>query len=153
MEAEKILKKLQYKDNGEPVLILGAPDSYSEVIEEIGSRVNTEPVQGVYHFVQIFGTTNQAIRDKVEKTAGLLTENALFWLCYPKKSSKAYRSDCSRESVAQIPADFGYEPVRQVAIDDDWSALRYRKVSEIKKMTRSFAYTEEGKKKTVDGQS
>ena len=150
MEAEKILKKLQYKDGGAPVLILGAPETYSEVMEAIGARVDTEPAEDSYAFIQIFGTTNQAIRDAVEKSSGLLNDEVLFWLCYPKKSSKAYQSDCSRETVAQIPADFGYEPVRQVAIDEDWSALRYRKAADIKKMTRSFAYTEEGKKRTED---
>jgi len=35
-----------------------------------------------------------------------------------------------------------------VAIDEDWSALRFGKVEFIKKMTRSFAITDEGKKKT-----
>lgn len=153
MEAEKILKKLQYKGGDTPVLILGAPESYREVVETIGARVDTEAVEDQYDFVQIFGTSNQAIRDAVDKTAGLLGNDALFWLCYPKKSSKAYRSDCSRETVAQIPADYGYEPVRQVAIDDDWSALRYRRVSDIGKMTRSFAYTEEGKKRTDENKS
>jgi hypothetical protein len=34
-----------------------------------------------------------------------------------------------------------------VAIDEDWSALRFRKVAFIKTMTRSFAMTEEGKEK------
>jgi len=45
-------------------------------------------------------------------------------------------------------ADDGYEPVRQVAIDEDWSALRFRKVEQIKKMTRNFAYTEKGIERT-----
>ena len=37
--------------------------------------------------------------------------------------------------------------MRQVAIDEDWSALRFRKVEHIKTMTRSFAATEAGKAK------
>jgi len=43
----------------------------------------------------------------------------------------------------------GFEPVRMVAIDEDWSALRFRKPENIKKMTRSFAMTAEGKKKVA----
>lgn len=153
MEEEKVLKKLQYKASGEPVLILGAPDSYHQVMDAFESRVDQQPIESVYHYIQIFGTSNREIREAVEKSAGLLAEDALYWLCYPKKSSKAYQSDCSRETVSQIPSDFGYEPVRQVAIDDDWSALRFRKASDIKKMTRSFAYTDEGKKRTEGKQS
>jgi hypothetical protein len=42
----------------------------------------------------------------------------------------------------------GYEPVRQIAIDDDWSALRFRKPEKIKKMVRDFAVTDEGIKRT-----
>jgi hypothetical protein len=30
-------------------------------------------------------------------------------------------SDCSRESVSTLLSEEGYEPVRQIAIDVDWS--------------------------------
>jgi len=78
-----------------------------------------------------------------------LTNGGLLWLCYPKKSSKTYKgSDCSRETVGKLIADLNFEPVSQVAVDEDWSALRFRPVDQIKTMTRSFAYTEEGKQRT-----
>jgi hypothetical protein len=35
-----------------------------------------------------------------------------------------------------VLGDAGFEPVRQVAIDEDWSALRFRRVEYIKSMTR-----------------
>jgi hypothetical protein len=43
----------------------------------------------------------------------------------------------------------GFEPVRMIAIDEDWSAKRYRRVGFIKTMTRDLrvAMTKEGKKK------
>jgi hypothetical protein len=43
----------------------------------------------------------------------------------------------------------GYESVRMVAIDEDWSALRFRKVEFVKIMTRdkSWVLTEQGKEK------
>ena len=49
----------------------------------------------------------------------------------------------------EVMASFeGYEPVRQIAIDEDWSALRFRKTGKIKTMKRGFAVTEEGKQRT-----
>ena len=44
----------------------------------------------------------------------------------------------------------GFESVRMVAIDEDWSAKRYRRVEFIKSMTRDkgWAMTSEGKKKS-----
>jgi hypothetical protein len=79
----------------------------------------------------------------------LVIEDGLLWLCYPKKTSKVYKgSDCSRDTVAGMLATEGYEPVRQVAIDADWSALRFRKPEKIKTMKRSFAVTDLGKQRT-----
>ncbi len=39
--------------------------------------------------------------------------------------------------------------MRQVAIDEDWSALRFRRVDFIQTMTRSFAMTDAGKEKVA----
>lgn len=55
-----------------------------------------------------------------------LAEDALLWIAYPKKSGKI-RSDISRDNGWELVFAAGYEPVTQVAIDDDWSALRFRK--------------------------
>ena len=42
----------------------------------------------------------------------------------------------------------GFEPVRMVAIDEDWSALRFRRAEFIKNMTRpeEYRYSEHAKK-------
>ncbi|KIL49293.1 hypothetical protein [Jeotgalibacillus soli] len=49
--------------------------------------------------------------------------------------------------MARLLADEGFEPVRQIAIDENWSALRFRKVEKIKTLLRGFAVTEEGMKR------
>ncbi|WP_391118049.1 hypothetical protein [Psychrobacillus sp. L3] len=53
-------------------------------------------------------------------------------------------------NLTEILANEGFEPVRNIAIDEDWSALRFRKVENIKKMVRKFAHTEVGKERTND---
>lgn len=148
-EVHPIIKKLQFKDHGQPVLVLNAPRSYKEIIESFAGRVDTEIAEEQYDFIQVFGTSNEQIRKAAVPAVGRLADNGLLWLCYPKKSSKTYKgSDCSRETVGAMLADIGFEPVRQIAIDEDWSALRFRKPEQIKKMVRDFAYTEEGKART-----
>jgi hypothetical protein len=37
--------------------------------------------------------------------------------------------------------ELGYEPVRMIAIDEDWSALRFRKAEFIKTMKRGAEHT------------
>lgn len=149
MTTHPVIKKLQYKDPMQSALILQAPDSYKEVMDAFPSEVDTVISKSEYDFIQVFGTTNDSIKSAATKAIPYLTEDGLLWLCYPKKSSKTYKgSDCSRETVGSIIAELDFEPVSQVAVDEDWSALRFRPVGKIKKMTRSFAYTEEGKDRT-----
>lgn len=144
-----VLKKLQYKDQGQPVFILNAPLAYDEMLAAFPGDVHKEAKEKYYPFVQAFGASNKELQALAKTAASATEDNGLLWLCYPKKSSKRYKgSDCSRESVTGMLADEGYEPVRQIAIDDDWSALRFRKAEHIKTMIRKFAVTEKGKERT-----
>ncbi len=144
-----LLKKLQFKDQGQAVLIINAPESYNEIIKEFKGEVHPKPINESYDFIQVFGTTNDELRSIAKSVEKSAAEDALFWLCYPKKTSKKYQnSDCSRDTVTGMLSDEGYEPVRQIAIDGDWSALRFRKVEKIKTLKRDFAVTEEGKRRT-----
>lgn len=67
-----------------------------------------------------------------------------------KASSKRYRCEFNRDTGWASVGATGFEPVRQVAIDEDWSALRFRRVEFIKSLTRaaSGAITAEAKRRT-----
>ncbi|WP_223702576.1 DUF3052 domain-containing protein [Sutcliffiella deserti] len=148
-EQAAIIKKLQLKDQSTPVLILNAPKEYGEVISAFEAEVHKEILLESYPFAQVFGTSNEEIQKYAKQGSEVLAEDGLLWLCYPKKSSKTYKgADCNRETVAALLADENFEPVRQVAIDEDWSALRFKPVDKIKNMTRKMAVTEKGKQRT-----
>jgi hypothetical protein len=66
------------------------------------------------------------------KTAG----DAVVWLAYPKGSSKNYKCDFDRDNRWAALGEAGFEPVRMNAIDEDWSAIRFRRVDFIRAMTR-----------------
>jgi hypothetical protein len=51
-------------------------------------------------------------------------EDRLTWVAYPKSGQLG--TDLNRDSLAAILTDGGARPVRQVSIDDVWSALRFR---------------------------
>ena len=57
------------------------------------------------------------------------------WFAYPKKSG-AIRSDISRDEGWEAVLAAGFLPVTQIALDDDWSALRFRPRAEMPKLTR-----------------
>ncbi|MCM0041236.1 MAG: hypothetical protein NBV61_00575 [Algoriphagus sp.] len=108
-----------------------------------------EEIQRI-EFLIAFIKTKKEIENLVRSIDRKLIGDAIFWICYPKASSKKYSCDFNRDTGFEILGAFDFEGVRQVAIDEDWSALRFRKVHYIKKITRkeSFALTKEAKERT-----
>jgi hypothetical protein len=49
------------------------------------------------------------------------------WFAYPKKTSKKYDVNIHRDKGWEALEQLGFKGVRQVAIDQDWSALRFRR--------------------------
>jgi hypothetical protein len=77
--------------------------------------------------------------------------DAVVWIAYPKRSSKNYTCAFNRDAGWDVLGKAGLEAVRQVAIDEDWSALRFRRLEFIKSMTRQAkrAITAKGKSKAA----
>ena len=48
----------------------------------------------------------------------------LVWIAYPKAGKLG--TDLNRDILRESLADQGIQPVRQIAIDEVWSALRFR---------------------------
>jgi hypothetical protein len=85
----------------------------------------------------VFATKLEVLESAVHTLALLLDGDAVLWICYPKGSSKRYRCDFNRDTGWQVCGQYNLEPVRQVAVNEDWSALRFRKTQYIKQLTRS----------------
>jgi hypothetical protein len=51
-------------------------------------------------------------------------EDRLAWIAYPKGGQLG--TDLNRDSLVRAVSPLGVQPVRQIAIDDVWSALRFR---------------------------
>jgi hypothetical protein len=54
------------------------------------------------------------------------------WFAYPKGTSKKYTCDFNRDTGWDTLKALGFDTVRAVAIDDNWTALRFRRVEYIK---------------------
>lgn len=144
-----IFKKLNYKDQP-AIYVINAPASFNSAVDEM------RPVAAVHDTLAkakgvtfaIAFATKQAEVDKFAQQAGKSAEgDAVIWIAYPKGSSKKYKCEFNRDTGWVEMGQQGFEPVRQVAIDEDWSALRFRRVEFIKSMTRSFAISEKGQEK------
>lgn len=146
-----LFKKLNYKNQLE-LLVLNAPDTFEENLSSLPDEatiLRTPGPDSLVEFVMAFVTKQTEIDSLIPQIAPLLAGDALLWMCYPKGTSKRYSCDFNRDTGWKVLGEYGLEPVRMVAIDEDWSALRFRKVTYIRKMTRSSgALSEEGKIKS-----
>lgn len=145
-----LLKKLNFKEH-KSLVVLNAPNDLDEMWEEFKTHLDVKKSLGEtkVDFALIFCTK----LDEVIKFGALvdskMEDNGLFWFVYPKGSSKKYKCEFNRDNGWQAMGNLGYEPVRMVAVDEDWSALRFRKAENIKTLTRGVEWrmSEEGKKK------
>jgi len=81
--------------------------------------------------------TQQKEIDTLAKTiARKATGDAVVWLTYPKGTSKRFKSAINMYTSWTPLGEAAFESVRRVAIDEDWSAKRFRRVEFIKSMTR-----------------
>jgi hypothetical protein len=148
---DAVFKKLNFT-NQPLCCVVNAPESFQKNMADMAplTVINTS-LKGVeaLPFFLAFVTKQREVDALARSLPRLMAPDGTVWLAYPKGSSKKYTCEFNRDNGWTEWGRQGYEPVRQVAIDDDWSALRFRKVEHIKKMTRSFAMTEAGKKKVA----
>ena len=146
-----LFKKLNFKDQKE-ILVINAPTSFDKELADIAKFTEiTKVIKKVkaIDFAIVFVLTRKEIDNAIDLIFPKLNGDAVFWFCYPKGTSKKYKCDFNRDTGWEILGNYNLEGVRQVAIDDDWSALRFRKTEYIKKLTRreSFAISKEGKER------
>ena len=133
----KLFDKLNLKDHRE-ILVVNEPTSFEfELAALAGVTVLRDPGKvKTVRFALVFAT----VQTEVDRLAKLLSAkaegDALLWFAYPKGTSKMYKCDFNRDTGWIVLKRAGFASVRAVAIDEDWSALRFRRVEFIKSATR-----------------
>jgi predicted SnoaL-like aldol condensation-catalyzing enzyme len=126
-----IVKKLRLKP-GMRALVLGAPSGYVNSLSPLPDQVEvSQNLGGPHEFVQLFATRKSEITKSAKKLLQSAAPGALVWVTYPKKTS-GVESDLSREEVWAAMEGTGWRPVSQIAIDEVWSALRFRPTQDVK---------------------
>jgi hypothetical protein len=128
--------KLNLKDQTE-IIVLNAPASFEPELKALKDvTVRRDAKGGVIDFSLAFVTTQKEVDTLGPQVAKKAKGDAVVWFAYPKGSSKKYTSQINRDNGWAVMGKAGFEPVRMVAIDEDWSALRFRRVEFIKTMNR-----------------
>ena len=146
-----LFKKLNFKGQ-EKVLVVNPPISFETELADISEFteiVKDQEKVSKIDFALIFVLSREEINKAIDMIFPKLEGDAILWFCYPKGTSKKYTCDFNRDTGWETLGKYDLESVRQVAIDEDWSALRFRKTDYIKTLTRreSFAISKTEKNK------
>jgi hypothetical protein len=133
MTAQTLLEKLQLQDE-KNLLIQGLPSSIEKQFIKLTFSKNVTPLlkNRKIDFALVFAVSQKQLVDILKDVIPVLQENAKFWIAYPKLTSKI-ASDLSRDKNWDFVSDYGFEAVRMVALDNVWSAGRFKKQHESEK--------------------
>ena len=131
-------EKLNLKNHTQ-IIVLNAPQSFEPELAALHNVTILRSLQGLdgIQFSLAFVTKQKEVDTLAKGIAKKAKGDAVVWFVYPKGTSKRYKSEINRDSGWHVLGKAGFEPVRMVAIDEDWSACRFRRAEFIKTMTRA----------------
>jgi hypothetical protein len=134
MVISALFKKLNLKDQTE-IVVMNAPVSFEAELAKLGSvNVVRDPGKTKETEFAIAFAITQAELDLASKALTAKTKgDVILWIAYPKGTSKRYKCEFNRDSGWTVLGKAGFESVRMVAIDEDWSALRFRRSEYVKR--------------------
>jgi len=133
-----LFKKLNFKQQNE-IYILNHPSEFEAEMNAMKGyttiRTNMSDSQEI-EFVITFVKTKADIEIITPDIHKKLKGDGIVWFAYPKGTSKKYKAEINRDNGWDLLGKSGLVVVSAVAIDDDWTALRFRRIEFIKTMTR-----------------
>jgi len=127
---------LTYQDR---IVVLNAPPSFEPelaALQGVTILRSESDLDEETDFSLAFVTTLKEI-ETLGPAAAKAKGDPMIWFAYPKTSSQNYASEITRDNGWQLLGKLGFEVVRNVSIDDDWTAMRFRRAEFIKTMTRA----------------
>ncbi len=141
MSSPSLLETLQLKDE-KNLLIQGLPSSIEKQFIKLSFSKNLTPLlkSRKIDFAMVFAINQKQLICILADVVPYLREDAKLWIAYPKLTSKI-ASDLSREASWDFLSDYGLDGVRAAALDNVWTALRFKRTNESEKKTLNFCTT------------
>ena len=128
-----LFEKLQLKDHNE-ILVLQAPESFEMELSRLPILHIHRQIESLpeIKFSLAFVTRQSEVDALAPKIASRAKGDAAVWFAYPKGTSKKYKCDFNRDTGWAALKATGFDTVRSIAIDEDWTGLRFRRTEFIK---------------------
>lgn len=114
-------KKLGIKTD--PIIVIGAPQNFTTYLntQSIGVQKNLKKDSPFIHF---FSTSRNELTNEFPRLKESLTKDGSLWISWPKTTSKV-PTDLNENIIREIGLNHGLVDVKVIAIDDDWSGLKF----------------------------
>ncbi|MCB1633110.1 MAG: hypothetical protein KDI37_10320 [Xanthomonadales bacterium] len=124
----ELFRKLNLGEH-QRIHVLGAPAEFdAELAQLTGVQVlRSLDAPDRCQFLLAFARNRAELAPLIDSAVAAAEGDAVLWFGYPKGTSKRYRADFNRDEGWEALRAAGFDSVRQVAIDADWSALRFRR--------------------------
>lgn len=128
-----VFEKLNLKNQKE-IVVLDAPESFVPALAGLREVTVHRSLRaaGDIDFLLSFVTRKSEVDALAPQIAKRAKGDPIVWFAYPKGTSKKYQCDFNRDNGWDALNKLGFETVRAVAIDEDWSALRMRRSEFVK---------------------
>jgi hypothetical protein len=137
-----VFTKLNLKSQRE-ILVINAPSSFEvalAALKDVTVRRAPSAIKTV-EFALAFVMKQKELDRLSTVLASKAIGDACIWFAYPKGTSKQYHCEFNRDTGWDVICAAGFNKVRMVAIDADWSALRFRRSQYGKPAVRAAALT------------
>jgi len=120
-----------------PVVVLNSPASFAAetaLWPEVHLLTHLESTDTTGFLLAFVNNPTEVARIAAHLSANQEPE-LLLWFAYAKKTSPLATGQLDRDHGWDALKEKGFRPVTQIAIDQDWSALRFRPANAVKSKT------------------
>ena len=117
-----VLERLQVKRDRR-FAALHVPSNLTHALEPGSSQAALEDADVVLLFV----ADRRTLEQRLPETWQAAPASAILWIAYPKLTS-AMAGDLNRDVLHDLLPAHGLTVVSQIAIDQDWSAMRLKRI-------------------------
>lgn len=121
MGTKSIAEKLLIKPN---TTVWSSHAAHLDLVEPLPDSVRRADGPEQATTALIFAEDARSLRAILGAHKDHLSQPSTLWVAYPK----ANRIDLNRDSLWPILGEYGLRPIGQVAVNDVWSAIRFRPI-------------------------
>ncbi len=124
-----LTQKLQIKSG--KLIVINAPKGYADQLaRELSDLTVSTRASGQAEAVLLFVNSLAEAEKLTPKASKLVKPVGMLWIAYAKGTSKV-KTDVNRDKLWVAVQPFGWQPIRQIALDEVWSAMRFKPAEKV----------------------